>query len=361
MIGEHDIEQLRACLPDVLRERCGVVDLRRPFRCPSPEHEDRGPSAHYYERGHTVHCFGCGGTWDAFSLIGAIDGIDGFPEQVKAVAGIVGYSLDDGGGIARPAPRPRAARPAFDVPREAGGTDCYEAIGLAFGNLYAPGNEVGRRWLRYRCLDDDDAAKWGLGFTREPKSIMPEFRVYEPEALGFITIPFFHTPECDSTTYCMLRTISRGEVRNKEWRPAGVATPLWNEWMLHSGLGSVFVTEGLLDAMSLAKIVPDANVMALGGTSNAKRFAQVLFHSPPELRPKKVCVCMDEDDAGHAARDKICSDLDRLGIAHYAMPAYPAGCKDANDLLALLRGQEWDFEERDGGPVGTLYYTRWRN
>lgn len=364
MLDERERDDLRAAMPDVLRERCGVTDLRRSFRCPSRDHDDSDPSAHYYENGHTVHCFGCGKTWDVFSLLGELDGIDSFPEQARAVADLIGYRLsgEDAPPKAKPK-RKRKPRPPFDEPKPAGGADCWEAIGRAFGNLYAPGNEVGRRWLRYRCLDDDDAARWGLGFTRNPKEIMPEFNVWEPEALGYITIPFFTGKQCDAANYCMLRTISRGEVRNKEWRPKGIATPLWNEWMLSAGLSSIFVAEGLLDAMSIAKLVVDANVMALGGTANAKRFSQVLYHAPKDLRPQKVVVCMDEDDAGRKTRDRLIADLDRMGIWHATMPAYPKGCKDANDLLAMMRGREWDFEEYQGSidaGFGPLYRTRWR-
>ncbi|WP_172135586.1 hypothetical protein [Adlercreutzia sp. ZJ473] len=45
---------------------------------------------------------------------------------------------------------------------------------------------------------------------------MPEFSVCEPEALGFIVIPFFTGRECDSANYCIVRTVSHGAVRNKE-------------------------------------------------------------------------------------------------------------------------------------------------
>ena len=360
-VAEYDIEFLRGCTETVVRELFGVTDPSRPMRCPNPDHDDSDPSAHFYVKDGLVHCFGCDGTWDVFALVGMVFGISGFREQVEKVAEIVGYRLsgsDDG-----PKPRPRRkvkARPPFDEPKPAGGKSCYEAIGCAFGDLYAPGNEVGRRWLRHRCLDDGDAARYALGFTRDPRAIMPEFKVYEPEALGYITIPFFTDSTCGEANYCMLRTISRGKVRCKEWRPAGIASPLWNEWMLNTGVDEVFVTEGLLDAMSVNKLLVGANVMALGGTSNAKRFSQVLYRAPAELRPKKVVVCMDEDEAGHKTRDRLIADLDRMGIWHATMPAYPKGCKDANDLLALMRGREWDFEERDGGPLGTMYYTRWR-
>lgn len=361
MITETDRDALRELMPELLNVRCGITDLRRSFRCPSPNHDDRDPSAHYYENDNTVHCFGCGKTWDVFSLIAELDGIDGFAEQARAVADAVGYRLSGDDEPRRPRQRPkRNPRPLFDKPREAGGADCAEACGNAFGQLYYAENDIGRRYLRWRGLDDGDAATFGLGFTKDPREIMPEFRVYEPKAFGFITIPFWNK-DFSTANYCMVRTVCKpGSARNKEWRPRGLATPLWCEWLLSIGADQVYVTEGLIDAMALAKIT-GGDTMALGGVSNAKRLAQVLYATPPELRPKKITVAMDEDDEGHRTRDKICHDLDVLKIPHAVMPPYPGGAKDADEYLMAMRGKEWEFYKRQGS-VATdypLWYTRW--
>lgn len=352
MVTERDREALRASMPELLANRLGITDLRRSFRCPSPAHDDRTPSAHYYESDHSVHCFGCGRTWDVFSLIGELDGIDGFAEQAKAVAYAVGYSLNEDDG------RKRRQRPLFDAPREAGGPDCIEAVGRAFGDLYAPGNEVGRRYLRWRGLDDRDIAKFGLGFARDPRLIMPQFAVYEPEALGFITIPFFVDRECGTANYCMARTISRGQVRNKEWRPRGLASPLWREWTLSASLPALYVAEGLIDAMALSKLV-DGEVMALGGVANARRLSQVIYATPANLRPRKIVVCMDEDAEGRKARDRICADLDKLDVKHAMMPPYPGGAKDADEWLMAGRNAEWRFDIQGNQTGPALYETRW--
>lgn len=357
MISQEDRDNLRATMPEVLAIRCGIHDLRRSFSCPSPTHDDRDPSAHYYANDNSVHCFGCGKTWDVFSLVGELDGIEGFADQARAVAEIVGYHLDDRKPwrkrqrIARPKPKP-----LFDPPREAGGDDCGDACSAAWDALFEAGNEVGRRYLRWRGLDDYDTMNWGLGFTRAPKEIMPAFRVWEPEALGFITIPFWNH-DCSEARYCMLRTISRGQIRNKEWRPAGIATPLWNEWKLSASVDVLCVAEGLIDAMALHKIT-GMEVMALGGVSNAKRLAQVLYQVPAHLRPRTIMVAMDEDAEGRKASDRICSDLDALKVPHAVMPPYPNGAKDADEWLMAMRDGEWRYEEFESAGL-KLYQTRW--
>jgi DNA primase len=355
MVSDQDRDYLRSCMPEVLEALCGVTDLRRSFRCPSPEHDDRDPSAHYYEDDNTVHCFGCGKTWDVFSLVGEVDGIQGFADQAHAV----GYRLEGDDGPRRPRRRPpRRPRPPFEAPRKAGGADCAEACMAAYCDLYQARDDIGRRYLRWRGLDDADAATYGLGFTEDPRKVMAEFHVSEPRAFGFITIPFWDR-DFSSANYCMVRTICRpGDARNKEWRPAGIATPLWCEWLLSSSAEVVYVTEGLIDAMALAKIT-GGDTMALGGVANARRLGQVLYATPEERRPKKLVVAMDEDDEGRKARDRICRDLDVLRLPHAVLPAYPGGAKDADEWLMAGRGSEWDFEGR-GGEGTTLWYTRWR-
>jgi DNA primase len=132
-----------------------------------------------------------------------------------------------------------------------------------------------------------------------------------------------------------------------------VASPLWREWLLSCGAEEVHVVEGLIDAMALAKATGAATV-ALGGTAGARRMAQVVHAAPPALRPRRVVVCMDEDEAGRRARDAICADLDALGVPHAALPPYPGGAKDADEWLVAGRGTEWEFV-REGG----LWKTRW--
>ena len=361
MISDADREGLRACMPELLAIRLGIHDLRRSFRCPSPAHDDRDPSAHYYANDHSVHCFGCNRTWDVFSLVGELDGIEGFAEQARAVAEVVGYHLSESDGPTRPHRRRHARRkprPPFDEPREAGGEDCAGACDRAFEALYEAGNEVGRRYLRWRGLDDQDIMAHGLGFTRAPREVMPAFRVWEPEALGFVTIPFW-SADYRAANYCMVRTISRGAVRNKEWRPAGIATPLWCEWKLSASLDVLYVAEGLIDAMALAKIT-GGEAMALGGVSNARRLAQVLYRVPTHLRPRTVVVAMDEDEEGRKASDKICSDLDALRVPHAVMPPYPGGAKDADEWLMDGRDADWTYEAYGSAAGIELYRTRWR-
>ena len=60
--------EIKGFMEDYLRQR--GLSLTKPFRCLSPDHEDRHPSMSYNPRAHNVHCFACGATYDIFDLVG---------------------------------------------------------------------------------------------------------------------------------------------------------------------------------------------------------------------------------------------------------------------------------------------------
>lgn len=361
-ISDAERDDLRAAMPELLEARFGVENVNRPFRCPNPAHDDRTPSARYYADKHQVHCFGCEQTWDVFQLIGMAEGLDSFPDQARAVAAAVGYRLDEEDvprvQRLRRSRKTAARRPLFEVARPCGGNNVVQACRAAFDALFTPQGDVGRRYLHWRGLDDGDIARYGLGFAAQPNTVMREFSWYEPEALGFVIIPFYDE-HFAGATYAMARTICRGKARNKEWRPKGLTSPLWREWMLTNATPVVYVAEGLLDAMALEKQLKKPTV-ALGGVTYANRLASILYHTPAESRPGKVVVCMDEDAEGRRAAEKIARDLDRIGIPHAKLPAYPGGAKDADEWLMSRRGTDWDYDERPlGCGLTPLRYTRW--
>lgn len=333
MIPQGGKEGLKALMPRVL-EYYGVTNLSGNFS--SPWREDRDPSCRYYPDTHLVTDFG-GGTVDVFGLVGKVEGLERFSDQVRRVEEITGASA----GSVDPAPA-RARRPRFEMPERAGlGEDLLGACAAAHMRLMADEGAPGRAYLDRRGFGRDDRAglgsrdalRYGLGFASSPHEISPAFRVREPDALGFLVIPYFEGPGEKAVHYAMLRTITRegAEPRSKEWRPKGARSPLFREWMAGAALDAVYLVEGLLDCLALEKMIARP-VMALGGTSGTKRFGRVLYATPLERRPRRVVIAMDADDAGRRAADAIAADLDALGVPHSSM-GWPAGCKDACDAL----------------------------
>lgn len=359
-ISNKEREDLRAMMPTLLEKKLGITNLRRSFCCPNPDHEDSHPSASYYADTHTVHCFGCGGTWDAFALVGMLHGITGFVEQAKQVAHETGYCLRGGSDDGLRPMKPYASKekkPLFPHPKEPsfciGFDTCfemYEALFTAEGN-------VAREYLHARGIGDDDIVKYGLGFAANPAELIPEFSIYEPEARGFVMIPFYDE-DAKSANYCIARPVGTASPTNKEWRLKEVATTLWHEWRLYSQAPVLYVTEGVLDAMSLEKQLQKPCV-ALCGTANISRLCSILYHMPSSQRPAKLMIAMDEDEAGYAAAAKLADGLNAMGIPHALMPPYPNGEKDANEWHMAGYDTEWTFDtESLGADLTPLHVSR---
>ena len=159
-----------------------------------------------------------------------------------------------------------------------------------------------------------------------------------------MSIPYWDT-SCGHAAYAVLRTVCprRHIPRRKEWRPKGVASPLWREHLLASGLEEVLVAEGPIDAIALESRL-GLPTMALGGTGLAKRLARVVGDTPEELRPHRVLLALDDDKAGHTCASSLAEELWALGVPCAGLPGY-AGHKDPDDWLMAECGQTWSYHE----------------
>ncbi len=349
-ITEKERKELRAMMPDFLEGKLGITNTHRPFRCPNPDHEDSEPSASYYPDSNIVHCFGCDKSWDIFSLVGMLYGINSFVDQAKRAAYEVGYTLGCDADVNEACelrkPRPKK-EPLFPQPKEPNFHLDRDTAFKMYKTLFSSDGNTARNYLHARGIDDVCIAKHGLGFVKDPSKMIPEFCIYEPNAKGFVMIPFYDA-DLTSANYCIARPIGEGSVTHKEWRPKGVTATLWREWLLYEHVPVLYVTEGILDAMSLERRIQKPCV-ALCGTGNVSRLSSILYHMPKSQRPEKTMIAMDEDEAGHAAASKLAKSFKAIGVPHAFMPPYPNGEKDANEWHLAGFGTEWTYCTK---PVG---------
>lgn len=327
-----ELDALKDRMPELLAYY-GITDVRRNFSCPSPDHEDSNPSASYDPKSKNIHCFGCDRTWDAFRLVGLIEGIAGFRDQVRRVAEIVGYNLSENttAGTVKRVPASRAFGSSFPPPRQAGGSDCADGVFQAFNRLYEPEGAKALEYVHGRGFDDECIAHYGIGFASSPKDVIPWFGETNANPNGFVVIPFLDKGST-SAGYAVVRPVPGEWTGSKELKPKGAVSPIWQEWKLGAGFETVYVTEGVFDAISIEKLT-GRHAVALLGTSGTNRLASVLEHTREGKRPKRVIVAMDRDEAGERAADRIAKDLDAIGIPHAPMPPYPGKAKDANEWL----------------------------
>lgn len=74
------MDELRACLPDVLNMYCGspIRDRKRPYKikCPNPAHQDNHPSCQVHPTKGVFHCFTCGFGNDVFNYVADREGLN---------------------------------------------------------------------------------------------------------------------------------------------------------------------------------------------------------------------------------------------------------------------------------------------
>lgn len=101
--------------------------------------------------------------------------------------------------------------------------------------------------------------------------------------------------------------------------------------------GTVFVTEGAIDALSIAEV--GGNAVALNSVSNSKLFIAFLndMIAQENPLPDMIYIAMDNDEAGQRAAVELAEGLKELGL-RYGIANVSGACKDANDSLLANRG-----------------------
>lgn len=112
--------------------------------------------------------------------------------------------------------------------------------------------------------------------------------------------------------------------------------------------GKLFVFEAPIDLLSYISLHPEGwqknSYVALCGVAEHAMVKQLELQ--PEIR--EVCLCLDNDQAGHTAAERLTSRLSELG--DYEVTWHFPQCKDWNDELKEAAEQREKFEyEQEGG------------
>lgn len=241
-------------------------------------------------------CFSCNRTGDLFDLIGQVEKIGNFTDQVNRAVSLYG------------------TEPAETVQ--------YDQI--SHGNIHTgmteEQKEVVKEYIR-QCRNNSDKTEYfhqrGLS-----DSIVQRFSLGYDEQNRLITIPY------GTGTYYITRNIDEKAYRKPPTETYGTE-PVFNQSALYNAENlPVFVCEGAMDALSVMSAGGVA--VATGGTSHSN-----LLQAIKEKRPDTtLIICYDNDEAGRKGSEKLSQDLTELNIPH-VIASYPSdtACKDVNDLL----------------------------
>ena len=270
------------------------------------------------------------------------NGIEQFSKAVDEMAGKLGIEIEPYTGNRSTAaedfaeepegePLPFTGEPApAAVPAAAAApapvADFTEYYRHCVSNLMQ--SQAAQNYLQQRGISLETALAFGIGFDPQadpagaPGAMGNAYRAHPcPRIITPTTPAHYVGRSIDPNTEPAFKKLN-----NKGGKPG-----LYQEQMLYWGAERVFVTEGVFDALSILEFGKHA--IALNSTSNTDLLLAQLEKQPTK---STLVLCLDNDESGKKATEKLKAGLQRLNIS-YVIADICNGHKDPNDALIADR------------------------
>lgn len=293
------------------------INLRKPFRCLSPDHTDKNPSMSYDRKRQRCKCFSCGVSYDIFDLIGIDYGLEGAAVFNKAYE-LYGLTIDN--------------KKPDNPKKQTENAKTEDFIAYYQKTQEARKEEAAQKYLQSRGISEEVAATYWLGYD-------PNYKTFNTDEAGqtkYATWRALIIPTGQSSF--IARNIDKPEAPEKKnrYRKKG-ASLIFNSKALYDAEKPIFITEGELDALSI--IEAGGQAVGLGSTSNYKQLVSLLEN---KLAAQPLILALDNDAEGRETEEKLAEELIRLAQPYYSYSLY-GEVKDANE--ALLKDKEGFKEE----------------
>lgn len=286
-IDRGSIEKFKILLGDYLTSKHGK-NINKPFTCLNPEHEDRHPSMSYSSKYNICKCFACGASYDIFDLIGLDYGVTSFSEKLE-IADKLYPNISN------------IVFKKFDVIED-------ESNLIDFTNYYKKCiNKISNTdYLNNRKIDIDLLKKYNVGY--DDKREMVVFPI-------------------NKNCY-----FARSVNSNQKLKSRGTSY-LWNEKLLENSDSKtlIYVTESIIDSLSLETIDSDIKTVALNGLPNYKRLLKVI---DDKKFVGNIVLAFDNDITGKIYQDIVKEELKKRKINSFSTSIiFTMDVKDLNEAL----------------------------
>ena len=309
MASDNKTEYLKTMLSRYLTEKHGI-DIRKPFKCLNPSHDDQHPSMSYYDKGNLVKCFSCGATYDLFDLIGIDYGLHEFKAQKAQAEALYPTGIID---------KPLFANQAYPTTNTKNKSKAEAAMQSTNDNTASTTPAIDPEsfhqhihqttYFQDRGISQEVINRFKLGYNPSTKQVIMPVK---------------------GEFYIRRSTDPMAQNKDRYRLPAGIKKELFNAEAL-SQKKPVFITEGIIDALSIitagheALALPAATDINLLGDEIKKQIeAKTVL---PEL-----ILCLDNDEAGQKAAHELSEYLKKEKLPHSAA-IIPKEYKDANGYL----------------------------
>lgn len=292
-MDRKEINNLKILLSDYLVTKHNVKNLRKPFNCLNPNHEDRHPSMSYSSKYNICKCFSCGVSYDIFDLIGLDYGVISFKDKIQIIKELYpNVDID--------------SNRYFDYYE-----DNIKVIDFTeyFNNCKNNINKT--NYLSKRNIDERLIKKYNIGYDEKRKMVV-----------------FPITKNC----YFARSVEGDSKIKSKG------RSYLWNEKYLNNSDNKlIYVTESIIDSLSLEMLNPNVKTIALNGLANYKRLLEVIKETNYN---GCLILAFDNDYPGKMYQSIVNEELTNINVSSFCNTLIDSisDCKDINE--ALIKDKE---------------------
>lgn len=287
------ISEYKTYLWDYLEKYHNVTSPKRFFHCLNPNHIDNNPSMMFTDKYNICKCFSCGASYDIYDLIGLDYDLHSFKEQLEKVQELyLGYI-------------PVKKEVKKDIDNKV--YDYTNYYNKCFKNRYKT------TYLEQRGITRELIDKYKIGYDEERKLV-----VFPINKLCYF---------------------ARSVVNNDKVKSKG-SSDIWNKRYIKENNQLVYVTEGIIDALSLEVIDPKVKVMSINGVGNINSLVYALKENNFN---GTIGIAFDKDGAGKKATDELKKELAKINVNSFSTSMIAtfddtSKVKDIN--MALINNKE---------------------
>lgn len=262
------ILEYKTYLWDYLQKYHNVTSPKRFFHCLNPNHIDNNLSMMFTDKYNICKCFSCGASYDIYDLIGLDYDLHNFKEQLEKVQELYLEYV----------PVKKEAKKDID-------NKIYD-----YTNYY---NKCFKNRYKTTYLEQ-------RGITRE---LIDKYKIGYDEERQLVVFPI--------NKHCYF---ARSVVNNDKIKSRG-SSDIWNKKYIKENNQLVYVTEGIIDALSLEVIDPNVKVMSINGVGNINSLVYALKENNFN---GTIGIVFDKDGAGKKATDELKKELAKINVNSFS-------------------------------------------
>lgn len=309
MASDNKTEYLKTMLSRYLTVKHGI-DIRKPFKCLNPSHDDQHPSMSYYDKGNLVKCFSCGATYDLFDLIGIDYGLHEFKAQKAQAEALYPTGIID---------KPLFANQAYPTTNTKNKSKAEAAMQSTNDNTASTTPAIDPESFHQHIHQTTYFQDRGIS-----QEVIDRFKLgYDPSTKQVIM-------PVKGEFYIRRSTDPMAQNKDRYRLPAGIKKELFNAEAL-SQKKPVFITEGIIDALSI--ITAGHEALALPAATDINLLEdEIKKQNEAKTVLPELILCLDNDEAGQKAAHELSEYLKKNKLPHSAA-IIPKEYKDANGYL----------------------------